>query len=578
MSLTKSALAACLALLFPATIRGASLHLDVSAIFGAEPLAFDSLRHVTSSGQRLSFTRLDFLLSEIALKKDDETWMGLRDWQAYLSLRNGRDGFTLRGVPEGNYKGLRFLVGLRPEVNASDAAQYPAEHPLNPNVNGLHWGWRTGYVFLALEGNWREESGRISGFSFHLATDKMLMSIELPLTLELKGDQALTVSLDVAKLLGATMLNGDSTSTHSRDDDPIAERLRANATQSFAIAVQRGKAVAAGAPAAASRKVELAPGARLYGLTFPASYPRPALPTDNPLTHEGIELGRRLFEEKRLSINGTQSCASCHQQSAGFTDVEQFSKGAEGTAGTRHTMPLVNLAWKAQYFWDGRAKTLREQVLEPIQNPIEMHETLSSVVGKLSQDAAYPALFEKVFGTPEISADRVARALEQFLITLIPARSKLDLALEGKAQLSAEEQRGFDLFNMEYDPRRGMAGADCFHCHGGALFTNNQFANNGLDESFKDEGRSVVTKNEADRGKFSVPSLRGVAQRTRFMHDGRFSSLEEVVEHYSTGVKRSATLDPNIAKHPDGGVPLSAADKQALVAFLKALSEAKPER
>src|SRR5438093_6457382 len=172
-----------------------------------------------------------------------------------------------------------------------------------------------------------------------------------------------------------------------------------------------------------------------------------------------------------------------------------------------------------------------------------------------------------------MTADRTARALEQFLLTQVSCDSKFDRVIQGEAKFTDEEQRGFELFHTEYDPRREQFGADCFHCHGGPLFQSQNFANNGLDSEFEDLGRYAATKREGDQGKFAVPSLRNVEVTGPYMHDGRFKTLEEVVEHYSTGVKRTATLDPNLAKHPDGGVPLSQADKQALVAFLKTLTD-----
>jgi len=147
--------------------------------------------------------------------------------------------------------------------------------------------------------------------------------------------------------------------------------------------------------------------------------------------------------------------------------------------------------------------------------------------------------------------------------------------LKGEAAFTETEQRGFELFHTEYDPRQEQFGADCFHCHGGSLFQSQSFANNGLDSHFSDLGRYLVTHREGDQGKFAVPSLRNVEVTAPYMHDGRFNTLEEVVEHYTTHVKRSPTLDPNLAKHPDGGVPLSAADQQALVAFLKTLTDEK---
>ena len=174
---------------------------------------------------------------------------------------------------------------------------------------------------------------------------------------------------------------------------------------------------------------------------------------------------------------------------------------------------------------------------------------------------------------PDISADRLARALEQFLLTQVSGDSKFDRARRGEAELTEAEKRGFELFVTEYDPRRGQFGADCFHCHGGPLFANVPFANNGLDRQSHDLGRYLVTRREGDQGRFSVPSLRNVALTAPYMHDGRFKTLAQVVEHYSSGVQRGATLDPNLAKHPEAGLRLSAPDKDALVAFLETLTD-----
>jgi cytochrome c peroxidase len=189
--------------------------------------------------------------------------------------------------------------------------------------------------------------------------------------------------------------------------------------------------------------------------------------------------------------------------------------------------------------------------------------------------APYQLLFVRAFGSPEITADRIARALEQFLLTQVSHDAKFDRVLRGEATFTSEEQRGFELFHIEYDPRSEQFGADCFHCHGGPLFQNAAFANNGLDAKFTDIGRYNATRKDGDKGKFAVPSLRNVEVTAPYMHDGRFATLEEVVEHYSDDVKRSATLDPNIAKHPDGGLHLSREDKRALVAFLKTLTNEK---
>jgi cytochrome c peroxidase len=281
-----------------------------------------------------------------------------------------------------------------------------------------------------------------------------------------------------------------------------------------------------------------------------------------------------------------------------FTDGLSKSRGAEGMFAARNAMPLFNLAWKNSFFWDGRAPSLRQQVLEPIQNPVEMHQTLTNLVTKLQGEGRagsplpaasaerddpgaphpannYPSLFASAFGSPEITPQKIALALENFLLTLTSFDSKFDRALRGEEKLTAEEQRGFELFSTEYDPRRGQFGADCFHCHGGPLFQSQSFASNGLDAKVSDPGRAKVTGKESDQGKFSVPSLRNVALTAPYMHDGRFDTLEQVIDHYTSGVKRSATLDPNLAKHPDGGVPLSEPDKRALVAFLKSLTDEK---
>ena len=330
-----------------------------------------------------------------------------------------------------------------------------------------------------------------------------------------------------------------------------------------------------------------------------STFPIPDLPRDNPLTVERVELGQALFFDKQLSVNNAQACADCHRPEKAFADNRRTARGAEGAFGPRNSMPLFNLAWKKEFFWDGRAKSLREQVLQPITNAIEMHQSLTNLVVKLRSSRRkealteksevemslltsaatnqnnYPVLFAAAFGSPEITAEKISLALENYLLTLTSFDAKFDRVLRGEDKFTKNEQRGFELFATEYDPRRGQFGADCFHCHGGPLFQSQAFANNGSDGAFTDSGREQVTRKASDRGKFSVPSLRNVALTAPYMHDGRFRTLEDVIEHYSTGIPRSATLDPNLAKNPAGGVPLSAEDKQALVAFLKTLTDEK---
>jgi cytochrome c peroxidase len=545
------------------------VRLAVESRFNGQPLSFDTANLTNSAGQVFSVTRLDFLLSEFSLRRRGGEWQPVTNWRAALLLGKGRSIAQLDNVEPGEYDCIRFHVGLEPVLNHSNPALYPPGHPLNPDVNGLHWGWAGGYVFFALEGLWRDARNEWRGYSYHLGNDPQLMTVELPVQLTLDASKEIVLTLDLAKLF-SQKFGDDNTSTHSRRGDALAASLHAAVEQAFAIA----SISAAQATASNARQEQRVFVGHPYRFTISARFPRPDLPRDNPLTVEGVELGRRLFFEKRLSINNSQSCASCHQPSHAFSDAgKRFSNGAEGGEGTRNAMGIFNMAWKRSFFWDGRASSLREQVLMPIQNNREMHESLAEVIARLSDDADYPKLFAAAFGTPEITTNRLAMALEQFVLTRVSCDSRLDRALDGKSELTSEEKRGFELFMTEYDPRRGLHGADCFHCHGGALFQSQGFANNGLDSAFADAGRGAVTGREGDKGRFAVPSLRNVELTAPYMHDGRFKTLEEVVAHYCTGVKRSSTLDPNLAKHPDGGVPLSAGDQKALVAFLKTLTE-----
>jgi cytochrome c peroxidase len=364
----------------------------------------------------------------------------------------------------------------------------------------------------------------------------------------------------------------DGTSTHSRDGDPIAAALVKNLVPAFR--VRRVMALSDTQIVTTDPKPLYLPKTFTpYSFKMSATFPIPNLPPDNPLTIERVELGKTLFFDKRISINNRQSCADCHSPERAFTDGRRTARGAQGQSGTRNAMPLFNLAWKSEFFWDGHAKSLRQQVLEPIKNPMEMNQTLTNLITKLASDGNYPALFQAAFGSPAITAEKLSLALENYLLTLTSFDSKFDHVLAGQETFTPQEQRGFELFSTEYDPRRGQFGADCFHCHGGPLFQSQGFANNGLDSAFSDLGRGAVTGKSYDAGKFAVPSLRNVALTGPYMHDGRFKTLDEVVEHYCTGVKRSATLDPNLARHPDGGVPLTAADKKALVAFLDTLTD-----
>ncbi len=613
--------------------RGAESEVTVSIEprFRGEPLVFDQLRCTNAAGQSLAVTRLDFLLSGIAVRRTNGTWLEKHYWFAFLSGRAGRTNFVLHGLPAGDYDRLRFNIGVPAEQNLRNPAQWDAMHPLNPTVNGLHWNWQGGYVFLALEGKWNSpsrnceklagmrdaginrldanltatglshpspamESGskmkgeELAGFSWHLATERQLMTVEVPVSLNIGNSfvpvrtAALRVGLDLARVFDDVALNDETSSTHSREGDALADRLRKNVEQAFT--TRAGMPAVARPVMAANSITNAVAKTKLIGtpyrFTMSAFFPKPALPLDNPLTEEGVALGRRLFNDPLLSRGGRQSCASCHQMDGGTVDSGRaFSLGVDGLEGKRNAMPLYNLAWKSEFFWDGRAKSLRQQALMPIQDELEMHETLPNVVEKLKAvpakatpvSAGYADMFARAFGTSDITAERVGLALEQFLLTITSFDSKFDRVMRGEARFTPEEQHGFELFHTEHDPRRGQFGADCFHCHGGPLFQNVAFANNGLDREPRDLGRYLVTGREGDKGKFAVPSLRNVELTAPYMHDGRHRTLEEAVLHYIRGVQRSETLDPNLAKHPPGGIHLPPPELHSLVAFLKTLTD-----
>lgn len=314
-----------------------------------------------------------------------------------------------------------------------------------------------------------------------------------------------------------------------------------------------------------------------YAIDF-GTFPDPNLPTDNLLSREGVQLGRMLFYEKMLSRDGSQSCASCHHQQFAFSDTAQFSIGIKGLKGKRQAMAIFNMAWhKNEFFWDGRAHFLRDQSLMPIQDPLEMDETLDNAAAKLKGSELYRRQFKKAFGTENINPELMSKAMEQFMNSIISQNSKYDKFLAGTASLTAEEERGRFLFFTEYNPTfPTKSGADCQHCHSGALFKNDRYMNNGLDAdaNFKDIGREAVTNNSRDRAAFKVPSLRNIAITAPYMHDGRFKTLEQVVEHYNL-VINSSTLDATFQQQLPSGLKLASADKAAIVAFLRTLTDEK---
>lgn len=304
----------------------------------------------------------------------------------------------------------------------------------------------------------------------------------------------------------------------------------------------------------------------------------PNLNPDNPLTKEGVKLGRMLFYDTRLSKDGSQSCASCHRQEHAFTDTARFSIGVEGLEGKRQAMSVFNTAWHSnEFFWDGRAHLLRDQALLPIQDPLEMNESLSNVISKLQASQGYRNQFIRAFGTDDIDADRISLALEQFMNSIISFNSKYDKYLKGELSLSDSEERGRELFFAEFNPGfPSTSGADCAHCHAGRTFENDLYMNNGLtaDGMFSDSGRYNASGNPMDIGKFKVTSVRNIELTAPYMHDGSIATLEEVIDHYNNGLKASASLDPALEyTRVSGGLQLSEQDKADLIAFLKTLTD-----
>jgi cytochrome c peroxidase len=306
-------------------------------------------------------------------------------------------------------------------------------------------------------------------------------------------------------------------------------------------------------------------------------------PADNPITDNGATLGRVLFYDKKLSANGTIACASCHKQDKGFSDEETLSIGFDGGLTGRHSMTLINARYyqRGRFFWDERAATLEEQVLMPFQDPVEMGMTLDEVVSTVKQQDYYPALFENAFGSTEITSEAIAKALAQFVRSIVSYSSKYD---EGRASarapgapfsnFTAEENLGKDLF-FQTIPNGGGA---CFGCHTTEAFisANPGPQNNGLDAvSTDDRGAGDVFNNPIFVGRFKTTSLRNIELTAPYMHDGRFSTLEEVVEHYNSGIQAHPTLSPALTDENGDPVRLNFTEeeKQALVAFLKTLTD-----
>lgn len=301
-------------------------------------------------------------------------------------------------------------------------------------------------------------------------------------------------------------------------------------------------------------------------LALPANFPTPIYDMSrNPLTEEGFALGRQLFYDGLLSKDGSISCASCHQQSAAFVQADHdLSHGVEDRIGKRNSLPIFNALYKKSFFWDGGVPKLDFVPVNPIENELEMDEKMDNVVSKLNHSIAYKKLFQQTFAVDTISSKEVLHALAQFMYAMISANSKYDKYVRGEGvTLNQSEKAGLLVFQQK-----------CASCHSSELFTDNSFRNNGLDiDKTLDQGRADITLNKSDNAKFKVPSLRNISLTAPYMHDGRFNTLEEVLVHYSNGVKESATLDPLLYSNSKLGIALSNSEKVNLIAFLNTLTD-----
>lgn len=297
-------------------------------------------------------------------------------------------------------------------------------------------------------------------------------------------------------------------------------------------------------------------------LKYPESWPAPVYDFgNNPLTREGIALGRQLFYDPILSKDNSISCSSCHLSYTAFTHVDHaLSHGIGDSIGTRNSPTLINLAWSKYFMWDGAVHHLDMQALAPITHPKEMGEDLTNVISKLQRSATYPKLFFEAFGDSLITGERLLKALAQFELILVSDNSIYDKVKRGERVFTEQEEKGYVIFKKY-----------CNACHTEPLFTNGAFANNGLpaDTLLNDPGRMGISQNPEDSLKFKVPTLRNIGYSFPYMHDGRFKKLREVIHHYTSGIVHSKTLEPVL----QNGIALSADEKVDLTAFLLTLND-----
>ncbi|GAA0880525.1 cytochrome c peroxidase [Algoriphagus jejuensis] len=305
---------------------------------------------------------------------------------------------------------------------------------------------------------------------------------------------------------------------------------------------------------------------QFQGFVQPEGFPEPVYNfSRNEVTKDGFELGKRLFFEPRLSRDNTIACGSCHIQTAAFTHHgHDVSHGIDDQLGIRNPQPIMNLAWAGGFFWDGGVFDLDLVAINAITSPVEMDENIPNVLKKLREHPEYPGLFKKAFGTVEITDARFFKALSQYMLLAVSDNSDYDKVRRKEAVFTPGQLAGYRVFEKH-----------CASCHAEPLLTDQSFRNNGLAPNpVDDQGRIDVTLNAADKYKFKVPSLRNWEYTAPYMHDGRFLTLNRVIEHYRTGMVNSETLD-SAFRNEDGsiGIQMTEEEKGQLIEFLQTLND-----
>lgn len=303
--------------------------------------------------------------------------------------------------------------------------------------------------------------------------------------------------------------------------------------------------------------------AEVEDITFktPDGWPAPFYNFENnELTNDGFYLGRKLFYDTRLSRDNTISCGSCHQSFVAFAHSDHdLSHGVDGLLGTRNSPPIFNMNWHTSFFWDGGVNHIESQPIAPIQNPVEMDETLVNIIAKIETDEKYKQMFTAAWGDDKVTSQRIFKSIAQFMGAIVSDNAKYDKYQRGETGLTTAEQNGLKVYNEK-----------CASCHTAPLFTDFSFRNNGLKPTaVNDSGRMRITQVAADMYKFKIPSLRNLRYTAPYMHDGRFKTLDQVLDHYDSGIFQTPTLDTQL----QNGISLSTQERTDLLAFLNTLND-----